>query len=231
NPGKTRDALEAEFKKIFNLKTVIWLKKGLYEDDHVFNGSLPGPDGLKDILTVATTNGHVDEHCRFVNPTTVVVAEVTEEEAKAGLIEKENRLRMDENVEILKNSTDQDGNKLNIVRIPAPTPLFSVVTSGDPLYDNYYGQYKNGFIFPIGDSVKVVAAASYNNFLITNKAILMPKYWKPGLPYSMKIKDQKAEEVLQQLFPGREIYTFDVMALNFGGGGIHCITQQEPRAR
>jgi agmatine deiminase len=73
-----------------------------------------------------------------------------------------------------------------------------------------------------------IAAASYCNFLITNGAVLSQKFWKPGLPLSWRKKDQEAKKILQTLFPDRKIYQFDAMAINIGGGGIHCITQQEP---
>jgi agmatine deiminase len=34
--------------------------------------------------------------------------------------------------------------------------------------------------------------------------------------------------VLRRAFPGRQIVPLDAMAINLGGGGMHCITQQEP---
>ncbi|MDQ1352545.1 MAG: hypothetical protein QG657_2851, partial [Acidobacteriota bacterium] len=116
NPNKSREEIETEFNKIFNLKKVIWLKKGLYEDDHVFDGPLPGPDGRKDILTCMTTGGHIDEFCRFVDANTVLLAEVTKEEAETNPVAKVNRERMEENVRILTNARDQDGNPFNIKR-------------------------------------------------------------------------------------------------------------------
>lgn len=229
NPGMTRDQIEQKLKEIFHLNNVIWLEKGVYEDDHVFDGPLPGPDGTWDILPVTTTNGHIDEHCRFLDKNTVIVSEVTEEEAEKSLIAKENRRRMERNVAVLKKSVDQDGKKLQIKRIPMPDPIFGVTRPGDALYDLYAETYKEGFIFPLGDSVKVIAAGSYCNFLITNGAVLMPKYWKPGYPYSMKQKDDKAQSVIREFYGNeRKVYSFHVMPLNFDGGGIHCITQQEP---
>ena len=63
-------------------------------------------------------------------------------------------------------------------------------------------------------------AASYVNFYIANKSIVMPGFGDPA--------DQEAKAVLQRLFPDREvvqIYTRDIL---IGGGNIHCITQQIP---
>lgn len=228
NPDKTRDEIEEEFKKIFTLKNVIWLKRGIYDDDKAFSGLLPGPDGLNDIMTAIATGGHIDEHCRFVSEDTVLVAQVTEEEAEKDPIAKVNYERLEENVAILKESVIQDGRSLNIVRIPMPIPLYSTMKKGDGVYDYYDKKYFDGFVYPIRSEIDVIAATSYNNFLITNGAVLAPKYWKPGLPESMKQKDREAQEILAKLFPDRKVYTFDIKTLNFGGGGIHCITQQQP---
>jgi agmatine deiminase len=158
----------------------------------------------------------------------VLVAQVTEEEAEKDPIAKVNYERLEENVAILKESVIQDGRSLNIVRIPMPIPLYSTMKKGDGVYDYYDKKYFDGFVYPIRSEIDVIAATSYNNFLITNGAVLAPKYWKPGLPESMKQKDREAQEILAKLFPDRKVYTFDIKTLNFGGGGIHCITQQQP---
>lgn len=49
-----------------------------------------------------------------------------------------------------------------------------------------------------------------------------------GMPESLKESDKKAEEILQSLFPNRTIVMISTIPINFGGGGIHCSTQQEP---
>ena len=61
------------------------------------------------------TDGHVDDLARFVNPTTVVCAyeEGNDENAEA----------LRKNYEILCQSTDQDGKKLKIVKLPMPETL------------------------------------------------------------------------------------------------------------
>ena len=40
--------------------------------------------------------------------------------------------------------------------------------------------------------------------------------------------DEQARAVLADCFPGREILTGRALDIVEGGGGIHCITQQEP---
>lgn len=229
NPGITREQLDVEFKHIFNVDNIIWLKQGLYEDTLAFDDVLPGPDGLKNVLTCITTGGHIDEHCRFVNKDTVLVAEVTEEEAARNPIARINRERMETNVAILKKFRSSDGLSLKIVRLPVPEPLYSTMHPGDGVYDYYLEKYAtSGFISPLGQEISVIAASSYNNFFIGNAAIFAPRYWNPGLPKRIQEKDENAVRILKELFPGYAVYTFDVSLLNFGGGGIHCITQQQP---
>ena len=40
--------------------------------------------------------------------------------------------------------------------------------------------------------------------------------------------DERALEVLRRVYPGREVVGVDARELFARGGGIHCITQQQP---
>lgn len=64
--------------------------------------------------------------------------------------------------------------------------------------------------------------ATYANFLITDGAVLMPTYGQPH-------HDNRAKEVLQQAFPGRDIVGIDCRVLIRQHGSLHCITMQYPR--
>ena len=64
-------------------------------------------------------------------------------------------------------------------------------------------------------------AASYVNFYIANKSVVMPLYEKH--------RDAAAMRVLKRLFPSREIVGVATREVLLGGGNIHCITQQVPR--
>jgi len=64
--------------------------------------------------------------------------------------------------------------------------------------------------------------ASYVNFYIANECVVIPTY---GSPF-----DDEAVERIGALFPGRRAVRVDSRALLTGGGAIHCITQQQPRA-
>jgi agmatine deiminase len=61
---------------------------------------------------------------------------------------------------------------------------------------------------------------SYVNFYMANGGIVMPSYGTPG--------DARALAVIKACFPEREVVQIDVTYLASGGGGIHCITQQQP---
>ncbi len=62
--------------------------------------------------------------------------------------------------------------------------------------------------------------SSYINFYIANGGVVIPSY---GIP-----ADDRARDIIQACFPDREVAQVDVNAIAYGGGGIHCITQQQP---
>ena len=69
------------------------------------------------------------------------------------------------------------------------------------------------------------------NFFISNDVVLIAKYWKVGMPESEKKKDEEVEKILRQVFPERKIIQINPLAINRGGGGIHCATQQQPKRK
>jgi len=234
NPNLARGEFEKEFKRLFGVTNVIWLKQGAVEDDRYDESALPGPDGEGIAFRSASANNHMDEYCRFVSADTILLAEITEEEAKNDPVAAENRRRMEVNYEILKNSVDQDGNPFNIVRMPVPDMVYFTATPEDEAYNSIAESYcsLDGTIFPVGEPVNIVPAQSYCNFLITNDLVLGQKYYIEGMgmPGSLKEKDNQAEEILKSLFPDRDVVMVNTIPINFGGGGIHCSTQQEPKA-
>ena len=62
--------------------------------------------------------------------------------------------------------------------------------------------------------------ASYANFYIGNKVILLPVFCSP--------KDKRAYEAVQNCFPDRRIVPIDCRDLVWGLGAFHCLTQQQP---
>ena len=65
--------------------------------------------------------------------------------------------------------------------------------------------------------------ASYVNYYACNGAVI-------GAEFGDRAADEKAAAMLASLFPGREIVSLNVDAIGESGGGIHCATQQQPKA-
>ena len=61
---------------------------------------------------------------------------------------------------------------------------------------------------------------SYVNLYLANGAVVMPSFEDPA--------DQKAYETVSQCFPDRQVVQLPALDVVRGGGGIHCITQQQP---
>jgi agmatine deiminase len=68
------------------------------------------------------------------------------------------------------------------------------------------------------DNVRV--PASYLNFYIANKIVLVPIFNDPN--------DQKVLKIFKKYFKKRKIVPIDCTDLIWGFGAIHCMTQQEP---
>ena len=136
------------------------------------------------------TDGHIDNLARFVSSDTVVCAF---EEDPDG----ENYAVLKQNYEILTSSTDQNGQPLRVVKLPMP-PTIRVAVDGK----------------------KQTLAASYTNFLIGNRVVLVPAFGHPN--------DERSREILQEQFPDRVVVGIDCTELVYGGGTLHCISQQQP---
>lgn len=63
--------------------------------------------------------------------------------------------------------------------------------------------------------------ASYLNFYVGNRAVVVPVYGAPP--------DKRAVETIAALFPGRETAGVCARDLLEGGGAFHCVSQQQPR--
>lgn len=113
--------------------------------------------------------------------------------------EDENYERLVENYKILENTVDQNGNSFEIVKLPMPHMHYN---DGEKIHQN--GK----------------APVSYINFYIGNGVVLMPIFNDPN--------DDKAKSIIQSCFPDKKIISIDCQNLIYGGGTIHCITQQEP---
>lgn len=65
--------------------------------------------------------------------------------------------------------------------------------------------------------------ASYVNYYVCNGAVIAAQFGDTAA-------DGKAKELLQELYPGRTVEMLDIDPIGEAGGGIHCATQQQPKA-
>jgi agmatine deiminase len=109
-PSRTREALEQVLHDTLGATRVIWLAGGIEGDD---------------------TDGHVDDLCRFVDPTTVVAAE-------EGDPRDPNHAPLAENLRRLRGICDQDGKPLAVATLPMPPPLRIAGLRCPASYANFY---------------------------------------------------------------------------------------------
>ncbi len=231
NGSMTRDEVEAEFKRVFNLKKVIWLPKCHWEEEPSTIGVLDYVDG-KPVYRSGSANGHIDELARFVDKNTVLLLEVDEEEAKSLESARITKERCDMAYEVLKNETDAEGTPLNIIRIPAPIPEYVVTTPEDwtnrtwgrRFAENEAVLLDDGTPMPEGEII-MQPAMSYINYLVCNRVVIAQCYWREGKPEAIRQRDEEAMAALRKAYPGRTIVPIYSMDLNIRGGGIHCATK------
>lgn len=134
NPHLTREEIEVEVKKYLNITKIIWLKHGLFGDE---------------------TDGHIDNVACFAKPGTILIQTCHD-------LEDPNYAITQENMEILRNSTDAAFRKLEIIEIPqAPA------------------RYYNGERLTL----------SYLNFYIVNQGIILPVFGGDAVDTDNKAKD------------------------------------------
>jgi len=134
---------------------------------------------------------------------------------------------------------DTDGHIDDIARFVDPTTVVCALEA-NPKDDNYEALHANferlqGARDQHGSKLSVIALpcpaaifaegsrlpASYANFYIANELVLVPTFDDP--------KDGEAIGVLRDLFPDRTVVGVSCREVVAGLGGIHCVTQQEPK--
>ncbi|HLK92585.1 MAG TPA: agmatine deiminase family protein [Polyangia bacterium] len=110
NPGLAREALEDILAAHLGVRKVLWLGRGIAGDD---------------------THGHVDDLCRFVDETTVVLAQEADPTDP-------NHEPLRENLERLRGMTTADGARLKVVALPMPAPVHLDGVRLPASYANFY---------------------------------------------------------------------------------------------
>lgn len=136
---------------------------------------------------------------------------------------------------------DTDGHVDDLTRFVAPDTVVTVVEN-DPADENYdvlqenlerlhtmrtqHGQPLNIVTLPMPPALMYRGTrlpASYANFYIANRVVLMPCYHPET--------DKQAQRILQGLFPKHQIVAIDCTDIVIGLGAWHCLTQQVPQKR
>lgn len=217
NKALTKTQIENEYKRVLGVTKIIWLKNGPKEEEW---GKLEnGKYGIG-------TGGHIDEFCRFVNSTTVLLAAVDVADTIGNEISKVSFHRMEQNYQILKQSTNQDGKPFEIIRLPTG-PLMTKKVDYKSLSKNEQSWFDN----VTTDSVEFYLATGYMNFIIANKVIVTAKFWEEGLSNEIKERDERAKQILEKAFPARKVVQIDCMPLHHDGAGLHCHSRNQPKGR
>ncbi len=169
NPSWNADQVESELKAQLGVEQVVWLPRGLTRDYEMLG-----------------TRGHIDIVAAFARPGLVVAHSQPDPTHPDFEV-------CQENIAILRGSTDARGRQLEVVELIAP-----MVTHVDSEPVDW----------------------SYVNHYVCNGAVMMCSFDDP--------RDADAARTLGALYPDREIVAIDARPLFECGGGIHCITQQQP---
>ena len=204
NKPKTKNEIETEYKEKLSVQNIIWMKRGLPQDDSRLNGP------LFDNIYPNGVNGHVDQFCRFANKDIILISSVTEKEAKMHPILAEAKKRLDDNFQILENFAERNDKKLKIVKVPFAPVYFMERTNG-----------KN--------TILVTPVTSYMNFIITNSYIILPSYISENQnDPDLLVKENEVEKIFREAFPTRELIKVPAADLNSYSGGFHCISINQP---
>ena len=220
NPNKSISEIEDELRKTLGARKIIWLEDGLIEDRY-----FPKFGPFYKNYFGGGANMHIDELCRFVDESTVVLPYISFKDKNKSPVDSLNYPMLETNFKILQNATTADGRKLKIIRIPMPEIEQLKYTMA--IEESDYKRFKD-FGFKKGDSIYRIPAASYCNYFISNKVVLIQKYWKPGMTDTQKQKDEEVKTIFTRLFPDRKVIQIYSRTVNRGGGGIHCMTHEFP---
>ena len=163
---------------------------------------------VKDGIDPDETNGHIDDVATFIAPG--VMACIWTDDPDYPFYRECHAA-----FETLSGATDAKGRKLKVYKLPMPVkPLYMTQEACDTIDVDENAE------------PRVPLIASYMNYLVTNKGIITPQYGDEN--------DALAIETLRRIYDetwGEGSYTVVGVKSDqvvYGGGNIHCITQQEP---
>lgn len=158
---------------------------------------------LRDGIDPEETNGHVDDVACFVRPGEAAC--IWTEDTSHPFYQAAH-----DAYETLSNAVDARGRRLKVHKLCLPVK--PVYLEGTQTIAQAPGSApRRG-----GD----LCIASYMNFLIVNGGVIAPQYGDEN--------DGLALSQLAEMFPDRRVVGVPTREVAYGGGNIHCITQQVP---
>lgn len=149
------------------------------------------------------TNGHVDNIMHVIEPGKVALTwcdDPADPQYKISC----------EAYQVLCKEVDAKGRKIEVHKLPLPGPLYMTEFEAESIV------LSDSMVREPGERL----AASYANFLITNKLVLYPLLDEKT--------DAQAAEIFKAMFPNYCIVGIPAREILLGGGNIHCITQHVP---
>ena len=169
---------------------------------------------IKDGIDPEETNGHIDDVAQIVAPGKVLC--IWSDDPDYPFYNECHAA-----YETLSNAVDAKGRKLEVTKLCMPVkPLYMDQASCDSIDTEEYAEPR------VADEPLI---ASYMNFLIGNGGVIVPQYGDEN--------DELAVQQIQAAFDeawGEGVYKAVGVKTDqvvFGGGNIHCITQQEPAGK
>ena len=158
---------------------------------------------IKDGIDPDETNGHVDGVAAFSAPGEVACVWTDDENSPLYPVLKAA-------YETLCNATDAKGRKLKVHKVCMGANELYIDPDFDiDIIDGSLVRDENHW-----------CPVDYLNWLIINGAVIVPQYNDPN--------DEVALEQIRKIFPGYEVIGVNTKEIIYGGGNIHCITQQQP---
>ena len=158
---------------------------------------------LRDGIDPEETNGHIDDVACFIRPGEVAC--IWTDDPQNPFYQPAR-----DAYDTLSQATDAKGRKLKVHKLCLTQQ--PCLLQGAATIDAVEGT------IPREDGE--VAIASYMNFLIVNGGVILPQYGDAN--------DALAVQQVQAMFPDRRVVGVQTREVAFGGGNIHCITQQQP---
>lgn len=225
NPHMSLPQIEEEYCQLLGLDQIIWIPyPSIYDDKHFLKKM--SDDGES---AGFACQGHIDGYARFVGPNTILYQRYECEDGDE--FDQEEQFRMQKNLEALQDAVTLDGEPFELIEMPKAVGIMETITNHDVLYN----MIKYGDKYPppnaphsYHSTMQVARCTGYMNFLICNEVVIGMKHWRQGLDLSIKQQDIEAENILREVFPDKNVIILDAAAVNIGGGGIHCITNNQP---